>query len=37
LIGAFTGSLLAGRVAERPLRIGLLVALVILGCRLTLG
>lgn len=37
LIGAFTGSLLAGRVAERPLRIGLLVALVILGCRLTMG
>lgn len=37
LIGAFTGSLLAGRIAQRPLRVGLLVTLVILGCRLTLG
>ena len=36
LIGAFTGSLLAGRIAPRPLRVGLLVALVILGCRLAL-
>src|SRR5579875_698749 len=31
LIGAFTGSLLAGRIAPRPLRVGLLLALVILG------
>lgn len=37
LFGAFTGSLLAGRIAQRPLRVGLLVTLVILGCRLTLG
>jgi uncharacterized membrane protein YfcA len=36
LIGAFTGSLLAGRIAQRPLRVGLLVALVILGCQLAL-
>jgi uncharacterized protein len=36
LIGALTGSLLAGRIAQRPLRVGLLVALVILGCRLAL-
>jgi uncharacterized protein len=34
LIGAFTGSLLAGRIAPRPLRVGLLLALVILGCQL---
>jgi uncharacterized protein len=34
LIGAFTGSLLAGRIAQRPLRVGLLLALVILGCQL---
>jgi uncharacterized membrane protein YfcA len=36
LIGAFSGSLLAGRIAQRPMRVALLVALVILGCRLTL-
>jgi uncharacterized membrane protein YfcA len=36
LIGALTGSLLAGRIAQRPLRVGLLLALVILGCRLAL-
>lgn len=34
LAGAFTGSLLAGRVAQRPLRVALLVMLVILGCQL---
>lgn len=34
LFGAFTGSLLAGRVAQRPLRVGLLLVLVILGCQL---
>ncbi|HTU47550.1 MAG TPA: sulfite exporter TauE/SafE family protein [Bryobacteraceae bacterium] len=34
LIGAFTGSLLAGRIAQRPLRVGLLLALIILGCQL---
>jgi uncharacterized protein len=34
LIGAFSGSLLAGRIAQRPLRVGLLLALVILGCQL---
>jgi hypothetical protein len=32
--GALTGSMLAGRVAQRPLRIGLLIALMVLGCRL---
>ena len=36
LFGAFTGSLLAGRIAQRPLRVGLLLALVILGCQLAL-
>jgi uncharacterized protein len=34
LLGALTGSLLAGRIAQRPLRVGLLLALVILGCQL---
>jgi uncharacterized protein len=34
LVGAFAGSLLAGRIAQRPLRVGLLLALVILGCQL---
>ncbi len=34
VFGALTGSMLAGRVAQRPLRIGLLVALTVLGCRL---
>lgn len=34
LLGALTGSLLAGRIAQRPLRVGLLVALVVLGCQL---
>jgi uncharacterized membrane protein YfcA len=32
--GALTGSMLAGRVAQRPLRIGLLIMLIVLGCRL---
>ena len=36
LAGAFTGSMLAGRIAQKPLRVGLLVALIILGCRLAL-
>ncbi|MBV9302016.1 MAG: sulfite exporter TauE/SafE family protein [Acidobacteriaceae bacterium] len=36
LCGAFTGSLLAGRIAQRPLRVGLLVVLIVLGCRLAL-
>jgi uncharacterized protein len=36
LIGALTGSLLAGRIAQRALRVGLLLALVLLGCRLAL-
>ncbi len=36
LLGAFTGSLLAGRIAQRPLRVGLLLMLVILGCQLAL-
>ena len=34
LCGAFTGSLLAGRVAQRPLRIALLLMLIALGCQL---
>jgi uncharacterized membrane protein YfcA len=34
LCGAFTGTLLAGRVAQRPLRAGLLIMLVILGFQL---
>jgi uncharacterized membrane protein YfcA len=36
LFGAFTGSLLAGRVAQRPLRVGLLLMLILLGCQLAL-
>jgi uncharacterized membrane protein YfcA len=36
LCGAFTGSLLAGRIAQRPLRVGLLVVLILLGCQLAL-
>jgi uncharacterized membrane protein YfcA len=32
--GALTGSMLAGRVAQRPLRIALLLTLTVLGCRL---
>lgn len=34
LAGAFTGSLLAGRIAQRPLRIALLLMLIALGCQL---
>lgn len=34
IFGALTGSMLAGRVAQRPLRIGLLVMLLVLGGRL---
>lgn len=37
LVGAITGSLLAGRVAQRPLRVGLLVMLVILGTQLAMS
>lgn len=36
LAGAFTGSLLAGRIAQKPLRVALLVMLVVLGCQLAL-
>jgi uncharacterized protein len=36
LCGAFTGSLLAGRIAQRPLRVGLLLVLMLLGCELAL-
>ncbi len=34
LCGAFTGSLLVGKVAQRPLRIGLLLVLIALGTQL---
>ena len=34
LCGAFTGTLLAGRIAQRPLRVGLLLMLVVLGFQL---
>jgi uncharacterized protein len=36
LCGAVTGSFLAGRIAQRPLRVALLLVLVILGCQLAL-
>jgi hypothetical protein len=36
LCGAFTGSFLAGRIAQKPLRVALLVTLVILGLQLAL-
>lgn len=36
LCGAFIGSFLATRVAQRPLRIGVLLMLVVLGCELAL-
>jgi len=36
LCGAFAGSLLAGRIAQRPLRVGLLLVLIVLGCQLAL-
>jgi hypothetical protein len=34
VFGAITGSLLATRINQRPLRIGLLLVLILLGCRL---
>lgn len=34
--GALTGSMLAGRIAQQPLRIGLLLMLIVLGCQLAL-
>jgi uncharacterized protein len=34
ICGALTGSMLAGRIAQRPLRVGLLLTLMVLGCRL---
>jgi hypothetical protein len=34
--GAVVGSMLAGRVAQRPLRVGLLIMLILLGCVLSL-
>ncbi len=34
LCGAFTGTLLAGRIRQRPLRVGLLLMLIILGFQL---
>ncbi len=36
LFGVLTGSLLAGRVAQKPLRVGLLIMLILLGCQLAL-
>jgi uncharacterized membrane protein YfcA len=36
LCGAFTGSALAGRIAQRPLRVALLLTLIVLGCQLAL-
>lgn len=36
LCGSLAGSLLAGRIAQRPLRIGILLALILLGCQLAL-
>lgn len=36
LCGAFVGSFLSSRVAQRPLRIGVLIMLVVLGCELAL-
>lgn len=36
LLGAFSGTMLAGRIAQRPLRVGLLLALIILGVQLAL-
>jgi hypothetical protein len=34
IFGAVTGSFLAGRVRQRPLRFALLIMLVVLGCQL---
>lgn len=36
IAGAVTGSMLAGRIAQRPLRVALLLALIVLGCQLAL-
>lgn len=36
IAGAITGSILAGRVAQKPLRISLLLVLIFLGCQLAL-
>ncbi len=36
IIGAVTGSVLAGRIAQRPLRVALLLTLIFLGCQLAL-
>lgn len=36
LCGAFAGSFLSGRIAQRPLRVGVLIMLVVLGCELAL-
>jgi uncharacterized membrane protein YfcA len=34
IAGALTGATLAGRVAQKPLRVGLLLVLIVLGCQL---
>jgi uncharacterized protein len=36
LVGAFTGSMLAGKIAQRPMRVALLLALIVLGTQLAL-
>jgi hypothetical protein len=36
VVGALTGSTLAGRIPQRPLRIALLLILIVLGCQLAL-
>jgi uncharacterized membrane protein YfcA len=36
VVGALSGSVLAGRIAQRPLRVVLLVALIVLGCQLAM-
>ncbi len=36
VVGAITGSILAGKVAQRPLRVALLLTLIVLGCQLAL-
>lgn len=36
VVGAITGSTLAGRIPQRPLRIALLLVLIVLGCQLAL-
>jgi len=36
LCGAFTGSMLAGKIAQRPMRVALLLALIVLGTQLAL-